>query len=375
MITPFIRALLLIATIIPQLTYAQLLTDEAAKNHIKQGMDKLYNMEFTEADQHFQKVKNAYINHPVGELLHAIQIQWQNMPVEKNPIALNKYLTALEKSKKQAENLYKEGKYKEEATFFLIATYGYIALSYNYQKEYSKAVLEAKQAYGYLKEGMKYKNPDFLFTTGLYNFYRIQYPETHPVVKPVMLFFEGGNKALGLQQLESAIQKATFSREEAAIYLTNIYLKYQNDRPKALHTAAYLGKKYPNNKLFTMRYAETLLLNGQFTEAEKQIDKLKNTPSNSLYWLAIHTFEGILAEIRDKDKPAAMQHYQKAAQMIADRRYTSEYKGLAYLGLARNYSHLNQPEKAKLYAKKCQEIAEYHWVIEEAKQWEKKSNR
>ena len=370
--TLFSRAFLLTIAIIPQLSFAQLLTDEVAKNHIKLGMDKLYNMEFTDAEHHFHKVKSTYLNHPVGELLHAIQIQWQNTPVEKNPSALSKYLTALEKSKKQAENLYKQGKYKEEATFFLIATYGYIALSYNYQKEYSKAVLEAKQAYGYLKEGMKYKNSDFLFTSGLYNFYRIQYPETHPVVKPVMLFFEGGNKALGLQQLENAIQKATFSREEAAIYLINIYLKYQNDRPKALQTATYLGKKYPNNKLFTMRYAEALLLNGQFTEAEKQIDRLKNTSSNSLYWLAIHTFEGILAEIRDKDKQAAIQHYQKAVQLTADRRYTSEYKGLAYLGLSRNYYFLNQPEKAKLYAKKCQEIAEYHWVLDEAKQIEKK---
>ncbi len=345
--------------------FGQILSDLDARQDIQYGMEKLYNMDFVNAEAAFRRVRAAYPQHPVGHLLHALQIQWQNMPLEKNTKALNSYLQALHSCKISAQKL----SHPEEAAFFMMASHGYIALSYNYQKEYVKAVQEARLAYTFLKQGMKLTQvyPDFLFTSGLYNFYRIQYPETHSLVKPVMVFFEGGDKEKGLLQLETATHKATFTKVEATMYLGNIYIKYLNNRPKALQFWELLGKKYPQNLFFKMRYTEALLLNGRFSEAEPNIDILE-THSSPIFRLAGQTFRGIYHEFGTRNKGLAAQYYQKATQLSPDSRYNQEYQAMAYLGLARFFYHEKENEKAKNALKNAQTLAEYAWLQAEIKE-------
>lgn len=69
-----------------------------------------------------------------------------------------------------------------------MAGHGYIALIHNYNNEKMKAASEAKKAYDYVMDGFKYMqhNPEFYFSSGLYNYYMIRYPEDHPIVKPVV---------------------------------------------------------------------------------------------------------------------------------------------------------------------------------------------
>lgn len=359
------RVILIFLLLTPRLHYGQILADEQVRQDIHWGMEKLYNLEFSAAEQAFKKVRSAYPQHPVGHLLQALQIQWQHMPLEKDPKALISYIKALNRCKAAAQTL----PHAEEAAFFMMASYGYIALSYNYQKEYTKAVQEARQAYGYLKQGMKLTQvyPDFLFTSGLYNYYRIQYPETHALVKPVMVFFEGGDLEKGLLQLEAATHKATFTKVEATAYLGNIYIKYHNDRPKALQKWESLGKKYPQNPFFKMRYTEALLLNGRFAEAEKHIDFLEEHAS-PIFKLAGHTFRGIYTEFGQKNKEAAASYYQAATQLPTDSRYNQEYKAMAYLGLARYHFQEKDKEKTKIALKQAQSLAEYSWLQAEIRE-------
>ena len=75
---------LIIFLVLSSTTFAQLLSDNESKQLIIKGLDKLYNYEFKEADGFFQKVKAKYPKHPVTPLLSALQVQWQNLPVEQN---------------------------------------------------------------------------------------------------------------------------------------------------------------------------------------------------------------------------------------------------------------------------------------------------
>lgn len=362
---PSTRLIYFILFFLPQTHFGQILSDEQVRHDIHWGMDKLYNLEFAAAEQAFKKVRAAYPQHPVGHLLQALQIQWQHMPLEKDPKALTAYIKALNRCKAAAQTL----THTEEAAFFMMASYGYIALSYNYQKEYTKAVQEARLAYSYLKQGMKLTQiyPDFLFTSGLYNYYRIQYPETHTLVKPIMVFFEGGDREKGLLQLESATQKATFTKIEATAYLGNIYIKYHNDRSKALQLWENLGKKYPNNLFFKMRYTEALLLNGKFGEAERHIEFLEDH-SSPIFKLAGQTFKGILVEFGQKNKLAAKQHYLAATRLPSDSRYNQEYKAMAFVGLARYYYQEKDMDKARAALKQAQSLAEYTWLRAEIRE-------
>jgi hypothetical protein len=366
---PFLLLFLLSSSTI----FAQLLNDNESKQLIIKGLDKLYNYEFKEADVFFQKVKAKYPKHAVTPLLSALQIQWQNLPVEQNPKVLNQYILLLEKCQALAEPLLNDPLRRAEGTFFLVASHGYIALVLNDKKEQVKAVNEARKAYGYLKDGRKWteKNPEFLFTSGLYNFYRIQYPETHPIVKPIMLFLEDGNKKVGLQQLEQAVQKSVFSRIEAAFYLTGVNLKYESNYPKALVYSTWLHEKYPNNLLYTMRHTESLVMNGKYDEAIPLIQTLKKTNDRE-YLLAGNVFEGIIAEKGKKNDKQANEIYNMVLRIKPSDRYTTDYYAMAYAGLARIAHRANNTKLAESLYNKCLDYAEYNSTIAEAKRY---SNR
>jgi tetratricopeptide (TPR) repeat protein len=354
--------------ICPLRGYTQFLEDEKNKELTTKGLDFLYNQQFGQANEVLQSVKTAYPQHPVKFLLNAIQLQWENVPIDKNPEILKKYVSELNKCVTAAKSIYKNPKHTEEATFFLLAAHGFIALSHNYQREYFEAASEAKKAHNYFNESKKYKNenPEFLFAAGLYNFYRVQYPESHPMVKPVIMFFEDGNKKLGLQELESSYKKSIFSRTEAAMYLVNINLKYETNFKKALSYSNVLHHKYPNNYVFKIKHIEALLLNQEFAEADKLNETLK-TRKDRVSQISSHVFDGYKAEHGDNNLSVAMSYYAKALKIPLDDRYTKEYHGMAYLGMARIFAKQKDMAKAKAFYKECLKIAEYTWVVNAAK--------
>jgi hypothetical protein len=363
------RLLLLIFCVFSSSTiFAQLLNDTESKQLIIKGLDKLYNYEFKDADSFFQKVKTKYPKHPVSPLLSALQLQWQHLPVEKNPKILAQYIALLEKCQTLAEPLLNDHSRKAEGTFFMVASHGYIALVLNDKKDQVKAANEARKAYGYLKDGRKWtdKNPEFLFTSGIYNFYRVQYPETHPAVKPIMIFFEDGNKKLGLSQLEQAIQKSVFSRIEAAYYLTGVNLKYEANYAKALIYSTWLHERYPNNLLYTMRHAETLVFNGKYDEASALIPALKKS-NDKVYVLAALTFEALIAEKSKKNDKQASESYNLVLKIQPTDRHTNDYYAMAFAGLARIANRAGNPTRATDLYNKCLEYAEYNATKKEAK--------
>ncbi|UTA69372.1 M48 family metallopeptidase [Emticicia sp. 21SJ11W-3] len=348
--------------------YAQLLNDADAKQLITKGLDKLYNYNFKEADAYFQKVKSKYPNHPVAPLLSAIQVQWQNLPLEKNPKAVGTYMSLLEKCQKAAEPMLGDANKKAEATFFLLAAHGYTALAYTYRKEPIKAANEARKAYGYMKDGFKLTehNPEFYFTTGLYNYYRIQYPDTHPMVKPLVIFFENGNKRTGLNQLEQAIQKSVFSRIEAAYYYMHVCLKYELNYNKGLAYADWLHDKYPENPVYLMRYTEALIMTGKFDEATPKIGVLHKI-NGPVYQLAAHLFEATIAEKSKRNDKLALDLYNQVLRYEPDERYTKDYYAMAYLGIGRIADRAGNKKRADEMYKKALEYAENRGVVTEAK--------
>lgn len=347
---------------------AQLLTDNDAKQSLIKGLDKLYNYEFKEADAFFNKVKTKYPQHPVTPLISALQVQWQNLPIEKNPKAVSIYMSLLEKCQTLAEPMLDDPNKKAEATFFLLASHGYITLAYTYRKEPMKAANEARKAYGYMKDGfgMMERNPEFYFTSGLYNYYRIQYPETHPIVKPLVIFFESGNKKLGLSQLELAVQKSVFSRMEAAYYFMNVNLKYELNYNKAFIYADLLHDKYPNNPIYLMRYTETLVMMGKFEEAITKIHILRKINS-PVYQIAANLFDGLIAEKSKKNDKLALEFYNNVLKNVPDERYTKDYYAMTYLGLGRIAERVGNKKHADDMYKKALSYAENKGVIAEAK--------
>lgn len=347
---------------------AQILYDTVTQNMVLEVIDHIYNYEFGEIEPLAKQIRAKYPHHPVNAMLKAMQLQWQYLPIKDNKALSGQYLSLLQECMTKAQALEKDAKTRPEAAFFSMAGHGYIALIHNYNGDKIKAASEAKQAYNYVMDGFKYmeRNPEFFFSSGLYNYYMIRYPEDHPIVKPIVIFFKDGNREEGLRQMDVAARKGVFTRTESAFYLARIFLKHELRHDRASSYLATLTQKYPNNPIFLMKHTEALLLLGKYEEAQPYLERFKKR-NDKFFPIAWHTFEGLIQEKNLKNEQEAIKSYQSALRQPYDDEYTKEYHAFAYAGLARIALRAGDRKKAIAYYKKVEELAEYKALIKEAK--------
>ena len=352
----------------PRPAPAQGLTDPAIQQGIQRTMDNIYGMNFAEADAQIRQLRARYPQHPLGPILLATKIELQYLPVHENKAARAQFVQAVNEGMTLAKQMLDKDEKDPEAVFFALTAHSYLAALYHNEGESLKAVSESRRCYGYLRDGMKLldKNPDFYFTTGLYNYYVERYPMDHSIVKPFMVFFADGDMTLGLKQMDVAAKRGLFMRTVANYYSAHIQVKYEMQPARALPYARYLADKFPANPLFAMLDAEVLLLTGRYTDARPAVQRLKQLP-NKLVPLALALFTGILAEQDDHDDKAATEAYQAALKLPANKPYTEEYKAMAYAGLARIAARAGNRDLAKQNYKKALDIAQYKSLIREAK--------
>jgi tetratricopeptide (TPR) repeat protein len=342
---------------------------------IQQGINHIYSFEFEEAQKVQNQLAKLHPGHPVTYLMRAFYMYWHYLPIKDNKAKNGEYVQVLNQCLAAVERQYGKNSHDPEALFFTLAAKGYIALMYNYQGEIMKAALEAQRAYSVVVESLRMtnRNAEFYFTTGLYNYYVVLYPQDHPIVKPAMIFFKDGDKALGLRQLETATRMGVITRAEAAYFLAHIYLEHESIPEKALHSSAKLVKWHPTNPIFRMIHTEALLLAGQYEEGKKSNEHLR-TLKTGFYPVAWNTFEGIYAEKEEKDDALAERFYKRAISLPHDAQYTREYVAMAYAGLARIAHRDQKYELAKEYYKKCLTKAEYKSIVKEAKRYKSTIN-
>ncbi len=353
---------------LPRLTPAQAVTDPAAQQLVQRALDEIYGMHFVEAETQIRQLRTRYPQHPLGPILLATKFELQYLPVHENKTARAQFVQAVNEGMALAKQMLDKDANNPEAVFFALTAHSYLAALYHNEGESLKAVGESRRCYSYLKDGMKLldKNPDFYFTTGLYNYYVERYPMDHALVKPFMVFFSDGDMALGIKQMDVAAKRGLFMRNVANYYLSHILLKYETQPARAVPYARYVSDKFPANPLFAMIDAEVLLLAGRYTEARPAVQRLKQLP-NKLVPLALATFTGILAEQANHDDKAATEAYQTALRLPANKPYTEEYKAMANAGLARIAARAGNRDLARQYYKKVLSTAQYKSLIQEAK--------
>lgn len=344
----------------------QFLEDTKSKELVSSGLRKVYNLEIKPAQQILQPVIDKYADHPVSYLIKSLLLQQEFIPIESNTAKLNLYLQNLKKCIELATELEKKDVYKAEATFYLLASYGLIAEIYHNKKSYLVAANEGRKAYQFLRDGFELKsvNPEFYFTSGVYDFYRERYPQTHPEIKPIIVFFKKGNEERGIDYLRTATKKAIFTNVESRIFLMGILLKYKNECYEANKLGEGLVNEFPRNSEFRMRYTETLLAIGKYELASDQLTKL--TGSGVLFETSRNLFNGLIFEKKDGNFDQALIHFAKSIKSNDKGRYIKDYKSMAYLGMGRIFLKQNNFAKAELFLKESLKIAEYPAVIKEA---------
>ncbi len=344
-----------------------LINDQSSQQVMLKGLNQIYNWEFAQANQTIEQVRPRYGSHPAYYLLKALVLHWQYLPLEKSHPRFKTYDQYLSRCAQLAEARLKTDKKDTEGVFFRLMAYGLKALAEVETGSMRSAVGYGRRAYREIKKGFKQTTTfsEFYFSSGLYRYYAKQFPESRPLIKPFMVFFPSGNKAKGLTYLHTATQKALFTRNEARVFLGDIYIKYEANLYQASLAFAYLSSTFPNNPFFALKYAECLVHLGRYYEAQKYFAKFK-MQLLPVYQTGYHTLQGIIAERLQKNDAKAQSHYQKVLNIKKlDQRYSRDYKALAQAGMARIIAKKQDKaslKTAKALYKQARKHTEYEWL-------------
>ncbi len=347
-----------------------LLENEEALIAIDSTLDLIYNYEFEKAQERIDIIQQRLRNHPAICLLQSLLIYWKDRPLvpeTETYLLYENYLyqaVELSKSMIKIDNLY------EEATFYMMSGYSLLAELYSEEGSGLKVLGVAKKAYRYLKDGKEEVEdfPDFYFSTGLYNYYRVKYPELYPFYKSFLWLFASGDKDLGIEQLKLGRQLGVFTRNESTIYLYHIFLRYENNPGQAFPFIAGLVEKYPGNIRFKSLLTEVLVALGDHDQAKKYAEVLLGEEA-SIYKLSGTLFNAIIAE-KNSDLGKA-EHLLYQAQILHDglNKPYFHYLSMIYATNARVADKRNNYDEARKWYKKALKTEPYVPVKEEAKEY------
>lgn len=349
--------------------HSQLFDNPSNVKLVRKCVDYIYNVQSDSAEILIAQVDERLPNHPAVPMLRGLNILWTNIPVVTIDSVFNDFSSQLRETIRLANRLDGGRQEHPEAIFFEMSARGLLAEYYADDGHYMKALSEAGKAYELVKSGFQLSDevPDFLMTTGVYNYFREKYPEKYPVYKPLLWFFRGGDIELGLQQLEEATQKAVLTRVEAYVYLAYIYLRYEYKPKKAQKYMWYLTETYPNNLYMKSKLLESLTADDDFKKAPYSIIEELIASDRSYYAMAGKAFQGLYFERVNGDLGKAIMAYKRGIAAGSDiTGHGTYYRSLSYLGLGRIYAARGQKEDAIFHLEKSIEISESEAIDAEA---------
>ncbi|TAD97791.1 MAG: tol-pal system protein YbgF [Bacteroidetes bacterium] len=355
-----------------------LLTSMPVQIECTEGVNALYNYQFDKAKSQFLWLRQYYRRHPLPYFLLGLAEWWKIVPnIEKITSYDKKFLAYMDTAIAFGKEMYEKNPKNVEASFFLAAAYGFKGRLYGERKQWTKATFVGKKALEYMKlaSDQNELSPELLFGDGLYNYFAIWVPENYPMLKPVLFFFKKGNKKLGIEQLETVIKNAFYTRTEAQYFLMRIYANDENEQVKAFQISKFLYQTYPNNPYFHRFYARMLYTQGYFTELEvvareivKRVDE-KVFGYEEVSGRYASFYIAYIFQIRYKNNDQAKIFYKRCvdfSELEGDKEagyYLHSMSALAKIAI------LEKDEAtATLYYEKIKEFApKKHATLEEAK--------
>ncbi len=337
-----------------------LIEDMEIQIETTQALNDMYNFKFRKAFRQFVWLKQEFPEHPLPYLLMGMNEWWQIMPNFNDKSHDKRFMAYMDTTIQKAEKLYEIDSSKVEAAFFLSAAYGFKARLYSERGRWFKAATTTNQSLQYLEDcrGKDELSPELMFGDGIYNYFSNWIPDHYPALKPFMIFFDRGDKYLGLKQLRQVAHNAFYTRTEAQYWLMRILYTEENDIQGALHESEYLHETYPDNAYFHRYYARLLYGTGRLVKARLVAeDLLAKVDSGYVGYEATSGryacfYLGQIAE-RNLDDQKAMFYYSRAVDFSEKSGETKAgYYLYSLLGMAKIEKEKGNTKAAKSYLKK-----------------------
>ncbi|HEX2970407.1 MAG TPA: hypothetical protein VHO46_15020 [Bacteroidales bacterium] len=353
-----LRKLIITCAFLFNVTYtdAQVLNDTASLKLVKEAVDQIYSMKFGVATETCNRIDLKYPGHPVVFLLRGMTVYWQGYPLLYGSDESKNF----EKLMLQCIEKCDDPEPQNEAEFLLanMCARGILLAYYVSNELHSKVFTLARTTYKYLRRSFEYTTafPDFLFFTGLYNYYREAYSQAHPVYRPFIALFPRGDREKGMYELRTAFKKSIFLRAEASTFLSSNYKYFENDYINASYFSRTIYDQYPANIVYRLNCIEDLLLNKKYNDAENLI-KTDTGTNNDYFNAQLIILRGILIEKKYSEIKDAEQKYSSGAEKILEfSSYGKQYAAYAYFGLSRISTDIRDQ---KFYRRKALDLTDF----------------
>jgi hypothetical protein len=339
---------------------AQILQDTAALKLIKSGVDSIYNSQFNYAEEVCRKITLSYPGNPVVVMFKGIMIYWENYPLISDSPASKTFEEEMKRCIRICE---KHTNPSEEAEFLLanLCARGLLMTFYSDNELRNEVFLITKSTYHYIRGSFDFTSsyPDFLFFTGIYNYYREVYPRVHPVYKPLAFLFPKGSREKGLEDIETAARYSILMKAESFSDLSYINITYENNYQQALYFSKYLYDLYPHNPQYPAEYIKNLLLLKKYDEAENLVIYLSVSERNSYFQSQLSVFKGIIQEKKYHNNNLAQIYYHTAIRQLSKfDAYGNEFTAYAYFGLSRIAESQGDMEHKRIYRKNANKLVD-----------------
>lgn len=271
-----IWVLLVLAGLAVRPAAGQWLQDPETDRLIQRSVDRIYNLEFEEAERELAEVVRRQPDHPAGHFFIAMVQWWRILSNFTSTSEDEKFYELLDRVIELCDRRLQKDEKDVTALFFKGGAVGFRGRLRANRGKWVGAANDGVIALPLVRKAyaLDPKNADVLLGIGIYNYYAEVIPDRYPLVKPLMVFFPSGDRKLGLQQLEEASQRAVYARTEAKYFLMqNMYL-FEKDFGQALALALELHDAYPKNPLFHRYVGRCYVANGRLTAANEVFEEV-----------------------------------------------------------------------------------------------------
>lgn len=343
---------------------------------VTQGADQIYNVEFEQAEETFNKVIEMNPTHPSGYFLKSMIWWWQMQLVGIRPDLEERFLDDIEDVIEVCDAILDTNDYDLNALFFKGGALGYRGRFHGQKKEWYDAASDGSEALSIMEKAYKTAptNYDILLGKGVYSYFADAIPEKYPVIKPLMGIFPPGDKEIGLIQLKIAAEKARYANVEAMVTLMQVYYGFEDNYDKAYEWASKLHNLYPGNGYFHKYVARIYVKKGNWEQIEKEWREIlimcldRKTGYNNL--MAREACYYIGTALKRKGKyDLALRYLSKVDEVsVYMDEDDSSYKSAAHLKMAEIYVSKGEISKAREQYETVLDIEEFNNSHEKAEE-------
>lgn len=352
------------------------LDDPLVRAEGRAGLERLYDLDFAGAQQHFARITQRYPDHPIGPFLTGLNLWWQILLDLSDRSRDQAFYELMEAVLQRCERILRHDPGNLDALFFKSAALGFRGRLRANRGDWFRAALDGKRALDAVMAlaRLRPQNPDFRFGKALYDYYAAVIPKRYPFVKPVMLFFPAGNREAGLRQLEATAQDGYYIQAEAVYFLAQIYYLFEEDYARTIQHVRWLRTHFPNNGYFHALEGRVYIRWGYWQQGRQTFKAVlarfqeghrgysAALAEQALYFLA-------LSYMLERRYQTALDYLLKLEALTARRNEDTYFRVMGRLRQGMAYDALGQREIAILRYREVLQMKDFGRAHERARQY------